>query len=192
MTDDVEFGQEIMSSPRQVTISQTRGSSSVGRSGMTQSLGRHTHEVFATNHALVGAALGALIDSPVKAAAAGVVSHAVMDAIPHWGVADRHGNARDKRIFYAVAVTDGLALAAVGVGLLKHRSLPMLAGAAGGDRRAAVARRRQPRARRHPVGREAPPLAGRSGRCGGRAFRRTPAQVTSRLSRPDGHPTTGW
>ena len=38
-----------------------------------------------TNHVLSGAVIGALARRPVPAFAAGVASHFVLDAIPHWG-----------------------------------------------------------------------------------------------------------
>lgn len=88
--------------------------------------------VFATNHALVGGVLGSLVPSPAGAAIVGVASHFALDALPHWGVPDRHGDPHDRRVFWTAAVADGLAVSAVGAGLLRRRSLCMLAGAAGG------------------------------------------------------------
>ena len=60
------------------------------------------------NHVLSGAVIGALARRPVPAFAAGVASHFVLDAVPHWGPWCGRG-------FLRVAVPDGLiSLAAVG------------------------------------------------------------------------------
>ncbi len=76
-----------------------------------------------TNHVLSGAVIGALARRPGPAFAAGVASHFVLDAIPHWG---EWGS---RRRFLRVAVPDGLtSLAVMGV----------LTAAAPGDRRLAV------------------------------------------------------
>ncbi len=76
-----------------------------------------------TNHVLSGAVVGALARRPGPAFAAGVASHFVLDAIPHWG---EWGS---RRRFLRVAVPDGLtSLAVMGV----------LTAAAPGDRRLAV------------------------------------------------------
>ena len=65
--------------------------------------------VLLTNHVLSGALIGALIRRPAPAFAAGVASHFVLDALPHWG--DWGSNRR----FLQVAVPDGLiGLAAMG------------------------------------------------------------------------------
>ena len=62
-----------------------------------------------TNHVLSGALIGALTRRPVVAFAAGVASHFVLDAMPHWG------KWQDQRHFLRVAVRDGLiSLAAIG------------------------------------------------------------------------------
>ena len=62
-----------------------------------------------TNHVLSGALIGALARRPVPAFAAGVASHFVLDAVPHWG---KWGS---RRKFLRVAVPDGLiSLAAMG------------------------------------------------------------------------------
>ena len=42
--------------------------------------------MFVTSHVFAGAALGAVIRRPVAGFAAGVASHLVMDALPHWGL----------------------------------------------------------------------------------------------------------
>lgn len=66
--------------------------------------------VLVTNHVLSGALIGAVVRRPVPAFAIGVVSHFVLDAVPHWGQWE------NQRHFLSVAVPDGLAgLAAMGV-----------------------------------------------------------------------------
>ncbi len=76
-----------------------------------------------TNHVLSGAVIGALARRPGLAFAAGVASHFVLDAIPHWG---KWGS---KRRFVRVATRDGLASLAI---------MGALAAAAPADRRLAV------------------------------------------------------
>ena len=62
-----------------------------------------------TNHVLSGALIGALARRPLPAFAAGVASHFVLDAVPHWG------EWVSIRQFLRVAVADGLvSLAAMG------------------------------------------------------------------------------
>jgi hypothetical protein len=62
-----------------------------------------------TNHVLSGALIGALTRHPAAAFAAGLTSHFVLDALPHWG---KWGS--DRR-FLLAAVPDGLVgLAAMG------------------------------------------------------------------------------
>ena len=75
-----------------------------------------------TNHVVAGAVIGAVVPGPASAFALGIGSHAVMDALPHWGHPD-YG------VFLRVAVVDGL------VGLA---TLVTLARAASPDRRATV------------------------------------------------------
>jgi len=83
-----------------------------------------------TNHVLSGALIGALTRRPLPAFAAGVASHFVLDAVPHWGNLDwRH--------FLRVAVADGLvslavagALAAVSPSARRAAVLAGMAGAA--------------------------------------------------------------
>ena len=82
-----------------------------------------------TNHILSGAVIGALGRRPVPAFAAGVASHFVLDAVPHWG------DWGSQRRFLRVAVPDGLVSLAV-MGALTAVSPPgrraaMLAGMAG-------------------------------------------------------------
>jgi hypothetical protein len=65
--------------------------------------------VLLTNHVLSGALIGALSRRPLPAFAAGVASHFVLDAVPHWG------EWVSIRQFLRVAVADGLvSLAAMG------------------------------------------------------------------------------
>jgi hypothetical protein len=63
--------------------------------------------VLLTNHVLSGALIGALSRRPATAFAAGVASHFVLDAMPHWG------KWRDEHHFLHVAVRDGLTSLAV-------------------------------------------------------------------------------
>jgi hypothetical protein len=85
--------------------------------------------VLLTNHVLSGALIGALARRPVPAFAAGVASHFVLDAVPHWG---KWGS---RRRFLRVAVADGLiSLAAAGAltaAAPPERRLAVLAGMAG-------------------------------------------------------------
>ena len=81
-----------------------------------------------TNHVLSGALIGALTRRPLPAFAAGVASHFVLDAVPHWGKLGW-------RQFLRVAVADGLiSLAAAGALTAvspPDRRLSVLAGMAG-------------------------------------------------------------
>ena len=82
-----------------------------------------------TNHVLSGALIGALSRRPLPAFAAGVASHFVLDAIPHWG---QWGSRSE---FLHVAVCDGLvSLATMGAFTAvspPDRRLAVLAGMAG-------------------------------------------------------------
>ena len=82
-----------------------------------------------TNHVLSGALIGALSRRPLPAFAAGVASHFVLDAMPHWG------QWRGRPEFLHVAVPDGLiSLAAMGAFAAVSppgRRLAVLAGMAG-------------------------------------------------------------
>jgi hypothetical protein len=73
--------------------------------------------VFVTTHVAVAAPLGRGVPPPA-AAALGVASHALLDALPHWGVADRFTSGDDRRRFLAAAVVDGLAAGAVTTALV--------------------------------------------------------------------------
>jgi hypothetical protein len=57
--------------------------------------------VLVTNHVLAGALIGNACPEPVSAFALGVVSHFVMDAVPHWGDGPL-------RAVLRIAVADGL------------------------------------------------------------------------------------
>ena len=68
-----------------------------------------------TNHVLSGAIIGAVSPGPVSAFAAGVVSHFLLDTVPHWGDVDF-----DEMV--PIGVRDGLTgLAAMA---LLHRATP--------------------------------------------------------------------
>jgi hypothetical protein len=58
--------------------------------------------MFVTTHVLAGAVIGARTRSPAAAYGLGVLSHFLLDAVPHWGPADDHD------LFMRVAVRDGL------------------------------------------------------------------------------------
>ena len=85
--------------------------------------------VLLTNHVLSGALIGARARGPEQAFAAGLASHFVLDAIPHWG---KWGS---KRRFLRVAVADGLVSLAVAGALAAAappaRRAAVLAGMAG-------------------------------------------------------------
>jgi hypothetical protein len=85
--------------------------------------------VLLTNHVLSGALIGALTRRPLTAFGAGVASHFVLDAVPHWG--DWGSAAR----FLRVAIPDGLAsLALIGAFAAAsppERRLAVVAGMAG-------------------------------------------------------------
>ena len=82
-----------------------------------------------TNHVLSGALIGSLSRRPAVAFAAGVASHFVLDAVPHWG------EWASRSHFLRVAVADGLTGLAV-IGLFTavtppSRRLAVVAGMAG-------------------------------------------------------------
>jgi hypothetical protein len=85
--------------------------------------------VLLTNHVLSGALIGALARRPAAAFAAGVASHFVLDAVPHWG--DWGSTHR----FLRVAVPDGLAslalMGAFAAAAPPERRLAVVAGMAG-------------------------------------------------------------
>ncbi len=84
--------------------------------------------MFITNHVLSGAVTGAVVRRPVPAFLAGVASHFVLDALPHWGTAEPER-------FLRVAVADGLtglaAMAALTAAARPGRRAAVLAGMAG-------------------------------------------------------------
>ena len=86
--------------------------------------------VLVTNHVLSGALIGAAVRRPLPAAALGVASHFVLDAVPHW----RKFGGRPG-ILLRVAVPDGLAgLAVMGAFTAiapRERRAAVLAGMAG-------------------------------------------------------------
>lgn len=85
--------------------------------------------MFVTTHVLAGAVIGARTRSPVTAYGLGVLSHFVMDAVPHWGPDGDHEE------FMRVAIRDGLgglaALAAVAACSPPGSRRSVLAGAIG-------------------------------------------------------------
>jgi hypothetical protein len=74
--------------------------------------------VFVTNHVLAGATIGVLLRRhPVGAFAAGVGSHLLMDACPHWGMVRGYPSAEER--FLHIARSDGCAgLAVMGAGMI--------------------------------------------------------------------------
>jgi hypothetical protein len=123
--------------------------------------------VLLTNHVLSGALIGALARRPLPAFAAGVASHFVLDAMPHWG---KWGS---RSQFLHVAVPDGLiSLAAMGAFAAvspPDRRLAVLAGMTG---------------RRCPTW-TSRPSCGSAGRCGPlKSTGFTPGSSTRRRAGP--------
>jgi hypothetical protein len=90
--------------------------------------------VFVTNHVLSGALIGHVAKRrPVTAFVAGVASHLVLDAVPHWGCNLRRPGGPDQ--FLAVARRDGLlgltAMAAVALTAERQARSASLAAMAG-------------------------------------------------------------
>jgi hypothetical protein len=86
--------------------------------------------VLATAHVLTGALIGRAVGRPVPAAAIGVVSHVVLDAMPHWGM--RPGTPHLRRKFLTVAAIDGVTLSGVLVLMVRRRRpVAEIAGALG-------------------------------------------------------------
>jgi hypothetical protein len=75
----------------------------------------------ATTHALVGGLTGAIVGRPVAAAIAGVVSHALLDMLPH----------RDEERLSHIIVDGGGALAVLALALVAG-NIGMVAGVIGG------------------------------------------------------------
>ncbi len=81
-----------------------------------------------TNHVVAGATIGAVAPGPASAFVLGIGSHALMDALPHWGHPD-YG------VFIKVAVLDGLVglatLTALARATSPHRRTAVVAGMLG-------------------------------------------------------------
>jgi hypothetical protein len=87
--------------------------------------------VFVTNHALAGAAIGALVRRPVPAFVAGVASHVLMDMAPHFGGLDVDGPEflRAARADGTVGLGVTAAVVAVAPPAVRRSALAGLAGA---------------------------------------------------------------
>jgi hypothetical protein len=87
--------------------------------------------VFVTNHALAGAAIGALVRRPVPAFVAGVASHVLMDMAPHFGGLDVDGPEflRAARVDGAVGLGVTAAVVAAAPPAVRRSALAGLAGA---------------------------------------------------------------
>jgi hypothetical protein len=87
--------------------------------------------VFVTNHALAGAAIGALVRRPVPAFVAGVGSHILMDMAPHFGGLDMDGPEflRAARVDGALGLGVTAAVVAVAPPAVRRSALAGLAGA---------------------------------------------------------------
>jgi hypothetical protein len=71
----------------------------------------------ATNHALSGALIGAVITQPLIALPLAFASHFVLDAIPHLGFDDHGGHHKAKKMFAGMLLADAFFLSAVMVWL---------------------------------------------------------------------------
>lgn len=71
----------------------------------------------ATNHALSGALIGLSVTQPVIALPLALVSHFVLDAIPHLGLDELGGHLKAKKMFKWMLVLDAIFLAVVMVWL---------------------------------------------------------------------------
>jgi hypothetical protein len=87
--------------------------------------------VFVTNHALAGAAIGALVRHPVPAFVIGVASHVLMDMTPHFGEPDMDEDEllRLARIDGSIGLGVIAAVAAAAPRSVRHSALVGLAGA---------------------------------------------------------------
>jgi hypothetical protein len=87
--------------------------------------------VFVTNHALAGAAIGALVRRPVPAFVAGVASHVLMDMTPHFGEPDMGDEEflRLARVDGSIGVSVTAAVAAAAPPSVRRSALMGLAGA---------------------------------------------------------------
>jgi hypothetical protein len=70
----------------------------------------------ATNHTLTGAAIGFIIGKPELAIPLAIVSHYVLDAIPHFGASDPDKNIKSK-IFRDYLIAEAFICAAIVAGL---------------------------------------------------------------------------
>lgn len=87
--------------------------------------------MFATTHVVTGALIGRYIRRPARAFGVGVVSHLVLDALPHWGMTV--SRPADRRRYLAIAATDGLLLTAfLAYAVRRGRPASEIAGALGG------------------------------------------------------------
>jgi hypothetical protein len=87
--------------------------------------------VFVSNHALAGAAIGALVRRPVPAFVIGVASHVLMDMTPHFGERDMDEDEflRLTRIDGSVGLGVTAAVAAAAPRSVRRSALVGLAGA---------------------------------------------------------------
>ena len=89
--------------------------------------------MLATNHVLAGSIIGAAVGDPIAGFGLGVLSHLVMDAIPHWGVDS--SSSKGYSTYLKVAVCDGLLLLVLGtlivLGVEPQYTLAVAAGAFG-------------------------------------------------------------
>lgn len=69
----------------------------------------------ATNHALSGALVGAIITQPVLAIPLAFASHFILDAIPHFGLDDigGHTSKKNTKIFHRILIIDAILLLSV-------------------------------------------------------------------------------
>jgi hypothetical protein len=87
--------------------------------------------VFVTNHALAGAAIGAVVRRPVPAFIVGVASHVLMDMTPHFGGLDMRSDEflRLARIDGTIGLGVAAAVAAAAPPSVRRSALVGLAGA---------------------------------------------------------------
>ena len=87
--------------------------------------------MFITNHALAGAAIGAVVRRPVPAFVAGVVSHVVMDLTLHFGERDMEWDEFLKlaRVDGTIGLAVTAAVAATAPASVRRSALAGLAGA---------------------------------------------------------------
>jgi hypothetical protein len=80
----------------------------------------------ATNHAVAGAVVAAVIKQPALVIPLAFVSHFVMDAVPHFKVRGRVLNPSKRKLFWAVNISDVLVVAALFL-ILPHYLHPLVA-----------------------------------------------------------------